>query len=66
MGECGPGENGTMDTLIFIIRTGLILTGVAVWVFVLAIMGGFMAHLVRTWKGWETVSNWWFMATGGK
>ena len=55
-----------MDALIFIIRTGLILTGVAVWVFVLAIMGGFMAHLVRTWKGWETVSSWWFMATGGK
>ena len=44
-----------MDGLIFFIKTVLILTGLAVWVVILAIAGAFVAVKVRQW--WDRANG---------
>jgi hypothetical protein len=54
-----------MDIVILIIRLGLMITGLAVWVIVLAFFFGFMAHIIRCWSGWGKIRDWWWLANGG-
>ena len=38
-----------MDFIIFIIKSGLMITGLAVWVMILAVLGGFMVSRIKAW-----------------
>jgi hypothetical protein len=55
-----------MDSIILIIRTGLMLTGIAVWVLILAVVGGVAGNRVRTWDGWQKIKDWWWVTNGGR
>ena len=48
-----------MDYLILTVRIGLMLTGVAVWVLITAIVFSVMGYYIRTWHGWKKISDWW-------
>ena len=51
-------------TALFIFKTVLLLTGLAVWVFIMAIVCGFLAYKIRTWSGWKRLSAAWKRANG--
>ena len=55
-----------MEGLILIIRIGLMLTGIAVWVLISAIVFGIVGYRIRTWDGWQRIRDWWREANGYK
>jgi len=50
--------------MIFTIKTILILTGIGVWVFILAIVAGVVGYKIRTWDGWEKLATAWKRGNG--
>jgi|FLOH01.1.fsa_nt_gi hypothetical protein len=48
------------------IKIILMVSGVAFWVLILAVVGGVIGSLIRIWDGWQKIKNWWWVTTGGK
>jgi len=54
-----------METIVWIIRSVLLTTGIIVWVFFGTIITLFIISLIRNWEGWRGGKNWWWISHGG-
>ena len=45
--------------MVFLIKTVLIITGMAVWAVILSIVCGVAGYYIRGWRGWKWMKKAW-------